>query len=182
MLARAAARRKEIGIRLALGANRARLIRQLLTESLLLSVLGGGLGLLLALWVTDLMDGFVPVLEYTILKDFFALDSRALVFTAVVSLATGLIFGLAPALQSSNPQVVPVLKGLPESQRRGRFKRFNLRNSLVVAQVALSLVVLVCGGLFIKSFRQAQTMDPGFHNPNGLIVTLSPQHYEFAGC
>jgi predicted permease len=175
MLARAAARRKEIGIRLALGANRARLIRQLLTESLLLSVLGGGLGLLLALWVTDLMDGFVPVLEYTILKDFFALDSRALVFTAVVSLATGLIFGLAPALQSSNPQVVPVLKGLPESQRRGRFKRFNLRNSLVVAQVALSLVVLVCGGLFIKSFRQAQTMDPGFHNPNGLIVTLSPQ-------
>lgn len=175
MLARAAARRKEIGIRLALGANRARLIRQLLTESLLLSVLGGGLGLLLALWVTDLMDGFVPVLEYTILKDFFALDSRALVFTAVVSLATGLIFGLAPALQSSNPQVVPVLKGVPESQRRGRFSRFNLRNSLVVAQVALSLVVLVCGGLFIKSFRQAQTMDPGFHNPNGLIVTLSPQ-------
>jgi len=175
MLARAAARRKEIGIRLALGANRVRLIRQLLTESLLLSVLGGGLGLLLALWVTDLMEGFVPVLEYTILKDFFALDSRALVFTAVVSLATGLIFGLAPAWHSSNPQVVPVLKGLPETQRRGRFRRFSLRNSLVVAQVALSLMVLVCGGLFIKSFRQAQTMDPGFHNPNGLIVTLSPQ-------
>jgi predicted permease len=175
MLARAAARRKEIGIRLALGANRARLIRQLLTESLLLSLLGGGLGLLLAFWVTDLMQGFVPVLEYTILKDFFALDSRALVFTAVVSLATGLIFGLAPAWHSSNPEVVPVLKGLPETQRKGRFRRFGLRNSLVVAQVALSLVVLVCGGLFIKSFRQAQTMDPGFHNPNGLIVTLSPQ-------
>ena len=175
MLARAAARRKEIGIRLALGANRVRLIRQLLTESLLLAILGGGLGLLLALWVTDLMEGFVPVLEYTILKDFFALDSRALIFTAVVSLATGLIFGLAPAWHSSNPEVVPVLKGLPESQRKGRFRRFGLRNSLVVAQVALSLVVLVCGGLFIKSFRQAQTMDPGFSNPNGLIVMLSPQ-------
>jgi predicted permease len=175
MLARAAARRKEIGIRLALGANRARLIRQLLTESLLLSVLGGGLGLLLAFWVTDLMEGFVPVLEYTIVKDFFALDSRALIFTAVVSLATGLIFGLAPAWHSSNPEVVPVLKGLPETKRRGRFSRFSLRNSLVVAQVALSLMVLVCGGLFIKSFRQAQTMDPGFNNPNGLIVTLSPQ-------
>jgi predicted permease len=175
MLARAAARRKEIGIRLALGANRARLIRQLLTESLLLAILGGGLGLLLAFWVTDLMEGFVPVLEYTILKDFFALDSRALIFTAVVSLATGLIFGLAPAWHSSNPEVVPVLKGLPETQRRGRFSRFSLRNSLVVAQVALSLMVLVCGGLFIKSFRQAQTMDPGFKNPNGLVVTLSPQ-------
>jgi ABC-type lipoprotein release transport system permease subunit len=124
------------------------------------------------------MDGFIPVLEYTILKDFFALDSRALLFTLVVSLATGLIFGLAPAWHSSNPEVVPVLKGLPEAAHRGRrglFARFTLRNSLVVAQVALSLMVLVCGGLFIKSFRKAQTMDPGFNNPNGLIVSLSPQ-------
>lgn len=178
MLARAAARRKEIGIRLALGASRKRLIRQLLTESMLLSILGGALGLLFAVWVTKLMDGFVPVLEYTIIKDFFALDSRALLFTLVVSLATGLIFGLAPALQASNPAVVPVLKGLPEAQNRGShglFARFTLRNTLVVAQVALSLMVLVCGGLFIKSFRKAQTMDPGFNNPNGLIVTLSPQ-------
>src|SRR5829696_9552289 len=115
MLARAAARRKEIGIRLALGANRARLIRQLLTESLLLAVLGGGLGLLLAVWVTDLMDGFVPVLEYTILNDFFALDSRALVFTLIISIGTGVVFGLAPAWHSSNPDVVPVLKGDPEA-------------------------------------------------------------------
>ncbi|HEU4795894.1 MAG TPA: ABC transporter permease, partial [Pyrinomonadaceae bacterium] len=174
MLARAAARRKEIGIRLALGANRARLIRQLLTESLLLAVMGGGLGLLLALWVTDLMQGFVPVLEYTIIKDFFALDSRALLFTLVISLATGLVFGLAPAWQSSNPDVVPVLKGVVEVQNRRRFGKLTLRNGLVVAQVALSLVVLVCSGLFIKSFRQAQTMDPGFNNPNGLIVSLNP--------
>jgi predicted permease len=174
MLARAAARRKEIGIRLALGANRARLIRQLMTESLLLAVLGGGLGLLLAVWVTDLMQGFVPVLEYTIIKDFFALDSRALLFTLVVSLATGLVFGLAPAWQSSNPDVVPVLKGMAEVRSRKRFGKITLRNGLVVAQVALSLMVLVCGGLFIKSFRQAQTMDPGFNNPNGLIVSLNP--------
>jgi predicted permease len=175
MLARAAARRKEIGIRLALGASRTRLIRQLLTESLLLAVLGGGLGLLLAIWVTKLMEGFIPVLEYTIIKDFFALDSRALIFTAVVSLATGLIFGLAPAWHSSNPDVVPVLKGLPEMAHKRRLRRFTLRNSLVVAQVALSFTVLVCGGLFIKSFRKAQTMDPGFNNPNGLILSLSPQ-------
>jgi len=175
MLARAAARRKEIGIRLALGANRARLIRQLLTESLLLSLLGGALGLLLAFWVSDLMEGFIPVLEYNFVKDFFALDSRALVFTLIISLATGLVFGLAPAWQSSNPDVVPVLKGDPEAALRGKRRAFGLRNVLVVAQVALSLVVLVCGGLFIKSFRKAQTMDPGFDNPNGLIVSLSPQ-------
>jgi predicted permease len=85
------------------------------------------------------------------------------------------VFGLAPALQSSNPDVVPVLKGDPEAAQRGKRRAFGLRNVLVVAQVALSLVVLVCGGLFIKSFRKAQTMDPGFDNPNGLIVSLSPQ-------
>src|SRR5688500_13795185 len=175
MLARAAARRKEIGIRLALGANRARLIRQLLTESLLLSLLGGALGLLLAFWVSDLMEGFIPILEYNFIKDFFALDSRALIFTLIISLGTGLVFGLAPAWQSSNPDVVPVLKGDPEAAQRGKRRAFGLRNVLVVAQVALSLVVLVCGGLFIKSFRKAQTMDPGFENPKGLIVSLSPQ-------
>ena len=175
MLARAAARRKEIGIRLALGANRARLIRQLLTESLLLSLLGGGLGLLLAFWVTDLMEGFIPILEYNIISNFFALDSRALVFTFLISIGTGLVFGLAPAWQSSNPDVVPVLKGDTQAAQRGKRRAFGLRNVLVVVQVALSLVVLVCGGLFIKSFRKAQTMDPGFDNPNGLIVSLSPQ-------
>jgi predicted permease len=174
MLARAAGRRREIGIRLALGANRARLVRQLLTESLLLAIAGGGLGLLLAFWVTDLMEGFIPVLEYNIVKDFFALDSRALVFTLIVSLVTGLVFGLAPAWHSSNPDVVPVLKGEAEAARRGKRRGFSLRNVLVVSQVALSLVVLVCGGLFIKSFRKAQTMDPGFDNANGLIVSLSP--------
>ena len=174
MLARAAARRREIGIRLALGANRARLIRQLLTESLLLSLLGGGLGLLLAFWVTDLMQGFVPVLEYNIVNNFFAIDSRALIFTLAISLGTGVIFGLAPAWHSSNPDVVPLLKGASEAATQGKRRAFTLRNALVVAQVSLSLVVLVCGGLFIKSFRRAQTMSPGFDNPKGLIVSLSP--------
>ena len=174
MLARAAARRKEIGIRLALGANRARLIRQLLTESVLLSIAGGALGLLLAFWVTDLMQAFVPILEYKIVDNFFAIDSRALIFTLAISLATGLVFGLAPAWHSSNPDVVPVLKGDAEAARRGKLRAFGLRNVLVVAQVALSLVVLVCGGLFIKSFRKAQMMDPGFSNDKGLIVSLSP--------
>ena len=174
MLARAAGRRKEIGIRLALGANRARLVRQLLTESMLLSIAGGGLGLLLALWVTKLMEGFVPVLEYNVVANFFALDSRALLFTLIISIGTGLVFGLAPAWHSSNPALVPVLKGEAEAAKRGRLKTLGLRNVLVVAQVALSLVVLVCGGLFIKSFRKAQTMDPGFNNANGLVMSLSP--------
>ena len=174
MLARAAARRKEIGIRLALGANRARLIRQLLTESLLLSLIGGGLGLLLAFWVTDLMQGFVPVIEYNIVSNFFAIDTRALLFTLAITLVTGLIFGLAPAWHSSNPDVVPVLKGAAEVAPQGKRRAFTLRNVLVVAQVSLSLVVLVCGALFIKSFRKAQTMDPGFNNANGLIISLSP--------
>ena len=84
------------------------------------------------------------------------------------------MFGLAPAWHSSNPDVVPVLKGEPEAAREEREERLGLRNVLVVAQVALSLVVLVCGGLFIKSFRKAQTMDPGFDNRKGLIVSLSP--------
>ena len=149
MLAKAAARRREIGIRLALGASRARLIRQLLTESMLLSIVGGGLGLLLAFWVTDLMQGFIPVLEYNIVNGFFSLDSRALVFTLIISLGTGIVFGLAPAWHSSNPDVVPVLKGDPEAAKRGKRRAFGLRNVLVVAQVALSLVVLVCGGLFM---------------------------------
>jgi len=174
LLARAAARRKEIGIRLALGASRARLIRQLLTESLLLSLIGGGLGLLLANWMTDLMQGFIPVLQYNVVEDFFALDSRALMFTLVISVATGIVFGLAPAWNSSNPDVVPVLKGGSGIVEKGRTRRVTLRSSLVVAQVALSLVVLVCAGLFIKSFRKAQQMDPGFDTKNAVLMTLNP--------
>jgi len=174
LLARAAARRKEIGIRIALGASRSRLIRQLLTESLLLSLVGGGLGLLLAYWITRLMEGFIPIIQYNIVENFFALDSQALVFTFIVAVACGLVFGLAPAWNSSNPDIVPVLKGASGIQK-GKTRRLTLRNGLVVGQVALSLVVLVCGGLFIKSFRRAQQIDPGFETRNALLVTLNPQ-------
>ena len=174
LLARAAARRKEIGIRMALGASRSRLIRQLLTESLILSVAGGGLGLLLAYWITHLMEGFIPIIQYNIIENFFALDSRALLFTFVVAVGSGLVFGLAPAWNSSNPDIVPVLKGGSDVRQR-KTRRLTLRNTLVVAQVALSLVVLVCGGLFIKSFRRAQQMDPGFETRDVLLATLNPQ-------
>jgi predicted permease len=180
LLARAAARRKEIGIRLALGASRARLIRQLLTESLMLSLLGGTLGLLLAYWMTNLMQGFIPVLNYNVVQDFFALDTNALIFTFGVSIATGIVFGLAPAWNSSNPELVPILKGGAEVVK-GKTRRVTLRNSLVVAQVALSLVVLVCAGLFIKSFRKAQQMDPGFNAKNSLLMNLSPSLVGYDG-
>jgi predicted permease len=175
LLARAAARRKEIGIRLAVGASRARLIRQLLTENVLLSLLGGGLGLLVAYWVTYLMQGFIPVLQYNLANDFFSIDSRALIFNLVISLLTGLLFGLAPAWHASKPDVVPVLKGDVATSDVGKRRRFTLRNTLVVAQVALSLVVLVCAGLFIQSFRNAQRMDPGFGAQNVLLMSLNPQ-------
>ena len=175
LLARAAARRKEIGIRLALGASRARLIRQLLTENVLLSVMGGGLGLLLAYWLTYLMQGFIPVLQYNVVSDFFGIDSRALIFTLVVSLLTGVVFGLAPAWHASKPDLVPVLKGDVTTSESGKRRRFTLRNTLVVAQVALSLVVLVCGGLFVRSFRNAQRMDPGFGAQNVLLMSFNPQ-------
>jgi predicted permease len=175
LLARAAARRREIGIRLALGASRARLVRQLLTESLLLAVLGGGFGLLFAYWVTHLMQGFIPVLPYNVVSDFFNLDSRALLFTLIVSLATGLIFGLAPAWHTSSPDVVPVLKGNLTAATTGKRRRATLGNTLVIAQVALSIVVLVCAALFVRSFRNAQQMDPGFSASNMLMVSLNPR-------
>lgn len=175
LLARATARRKEIGIRLALGASRWRLIRQLLTESLLLSLMGGVAGLLLAYWVTGLMQASVPILPYNLAEDFFVIDSRVLIFTLIVSLGTGIIFGLTPALHASNPDVVPVLKSDSQSTHSGKTRKLTLRNSLVVIQVALSLVVLVCGGLLIKSFQNAQSMDPGFGSRDVLLVSLNPQ-------
>jgi predicted permease len=181
LLARAASRRREMGVRLALGASRARLVRQLLTEGLVLSVLGGFLGLLLANWITALMQAFIPVLPYNLVNDFFGLDARALWFTLGVSLLSGIVFGLAPALNASNPELVPLLKGDANTGESGKRRRITLRNALVVAQVAMSLVVLVCGGLFIKSFRHAQQMDPGF-NPRGvLLVALNPQLVGYDG-
>ena len=172
LLARSAARRKEIGIRLALGASRARIVRQLLTESVLLALLAGALGLLIAFWVADLLHAIIPVLPYTVIMD-FAPDSRALWFTLGVSLLTGIVFGLAPALQASKLDLVPVLKNEAVSLRHGS-RRVALRDLLVVTQVALSLVVLVCAGLLIKSFVNAQSIDPGFETERGLAVSLNP--------
>ena len=171
LLARSVARRREIGIRLALGAGRWRVVRQLLVESLLLALAGGLVGLVLSFWMTDALTAFFPSIAYQIVLD-VSPDTRALVFTLGVSLLTGIVFGLAPAFQATKPELVPVLKG--ESQRAGRARRLSLRNALVVAQVALSVVVLVCAALFVQSFRHAKSIDPGFATTGAYIVSVNP--------
>jgi predicted permease len=174
LLARAASRRREIGIRLALGAGRWRIMRQLLTESLLLALTGGALGLLLAFWLTDMMMTFVPVLPYALVFTFTP-DTRALLFTLGVSVACGVLFGLAPALQASQPDLIPVLKGEEGDARRGQGRRrLQARHMLVVAQVALSLVVLTCAGLLVRSFRNAKAIDTGMAADNVVAATVSP--------
>src|SRR5262249_28102907 len=155
-LARARARQKEIAVRLSLGAGRAHLVRQLLTESLLLSLLGGACGLLLAASANHLLMGVLPTLRLPIKADLqLSLDGRVLAFTLALSLATGLLFGLVPALQTSRPELVTALKsqaapgGAPGRRLAGR-------NLLVAGQVALSLVALIAAGLFLRSLDAAQ--------------------------
>ena len=158
LLARALARRREIGIRLALGANRPRLVRQLFTESLALGLLAGGVGVMVAFWSRDLIGAFVPPAPFPIAID-MRVGTPVLVFTLVVTAVTAVIFGLAPAVQASNPELVPTLKddigGAPS-------RRSRLQSSLVVAQVALSIVSLVCAGLFTRSLGASRHADVGF--------------------
>src|SRR5262245_14472494 len=171
LLARAVRRRQEVAIRLALGASRWRLIRQLLTESVLLALAGGGAGCLLAAWLTGLLRSIHPPTPVPI-EISATLDVRALGFTLAVSVLSGLLFGLAPAWYASKLDLVPMLK----DDRRtggGRTARFSLRNLLVVSQVAVSLVLLICAGLFIRSLGRAQSLDPGFETERALTVPLN---------
>ncbi|HJR61939.1 MAG TPA: ABC transporter permease, partial [Vicinamibacterales bacterium] len=174
LLARASRRRKEIAIRLALGAGRVRLMRQLLTESVLLSALGGALGLLLAYW---LLDGLVAAdLQLPIpVDDSLSIDGRVLAFTGLLAIATGVLFGLAPAIQASKPDVVSVLKSetVATGTGRGWLRLISLRQVLVVSQVALSLVSLIAAGLFLRSLRDAQSIDPGFETRGVLVMNFN---------
>ena len=168
LLARATERRKEIGIRLAVGASRARLVRQLLTESVMLSVAGGAVGLLLAAWTNHVVASIKLPTDIALLFD-LRLDWRVLLFTFALSILTGMIFSLIPALQSSKPELVPALKD--ESSMAG-FRRSRLRNALVIAQVALSLVLLISAGLIVRSLQAAQRMRPGFNPQNAVALSL----------
>jgi predicted permease len=172
LLARASARRKEIAMRLALGAGRARLIRQLLTESLVLSLVGGVVGFLFAFWARDLLRSFDPVGGGPNATPVATLNFRVLGFTLLVSLLSGVIFGLAPALQASKPDLVLTLKGETSAPTRRAFG-FNLRKALVVIQVALSLVSLISAGLFVRSLRNAQAVNPGFITDNILLADFN---------
>jgi len=177
-LARATSRRKEIAIRLAVGASRGRLIRQLLTEGVLLSLAGGALGLMLAAWINWLVGGIKLPLDVALVFD-LPLDWRVLLFALGLSIFTGVVFSLLPALQSSKPALVPSLK---DDAKLGGFRRSRLRNSLVIAQVSLSLVLLVCAGLIVRSLQAAQKMRPGFDTQAAIAISFDVglQGYEEA--
>ena len=172
LLARAEDRRKEIAVRLALGAGRRRLVSQLLVESTMLAVLGGVGGLILARWTVELMMAFQPPLPIPVDLD-ISLDRTVLLFTAGVSLLAGLAFGLVPALQATNPDVAPTLKN--EGTGSGPKSRINLRGALVVTQVAFSFVLLIGAGLFVRSLQKAQLIDPGFHTGPGAVAWPMPE-------
>lgn len=168
LLLRATSRRREIAVKLALGATRARLVRQLLTEGLLLSLLGGTLGLLLAPWCAEMILA-IQQPAYGLHGVDIGLDGRILAFTGLLSFLTALVFGLAPALQASKTDVVTSLKdGAPSSGHRSS----RLQGYLVVAQVALSLVLLIGAGLAVKTMRKALTMDRGFDSEGLMLMSM----------
>jgi predicted permease len=170
LLARAATRRKEIAVRLALGAGRFRLIRQLLTESVLMAVLGGAAGLLFAHWCARLLLSYLP--QQTQVSLDVAPDGRVLGFTLAVSLLTGLLFGLAPAWQATQLDLTSSLKGAV-GRSAGR-TRLALNKLLVVLQVALSLLLLVGSGLLVRSLQNLKNVDTGFDRENLIQFSIDP--------
>jgi predicted permease len=167
LLARAAARRREIAIRLALGAGRGRLLRQFLTESLVLSAVGGTLGLLFALWSSRALTVFFSN-QYVDTT----LDTRVLAFTLVTSVLSGLLFGVTPALRSSRTEVAETFRG--ETRRDGPLSRLRLGKLLVAGQVGISLLLLIGAGLFIRTLGNLRAMDPGFRGADVLLATVNP--------
>jgi predicted permease len=167
LLARANARRKEIAVRLALGAGRARLLRQFLTESVTLSVVGGTLGLLFTYWSAGALAGFLTKSVLDV-----APDARLFGFTLAVSILTGLLFGCAPALQATHPDLTPALKN--DTARGTPGKRLILGDFLVAGQVAVSLLLLIGAGLFIRTLGNLRNLDMGFRADDVLLVSLNP--------
>jgi predicted permease len=167
LLARAAARTGEIAVRLSIGASRAQVIRQLLTEALILAVFGGAFGLAVARWTIDFIEALLPAEAASTMQ--FVVDARVMLFTAVVTLATGFVFGLFPALQSTRPDIIGALKG-----QTARLSGVRLRNSLATAQIALSMTLLVAAGLFTKSLYKVSRVDLGLKVDNVVTFGVSP--------
>ena len=169
LLARSAARQKEIAIRAAMGASRTRVLRQMLTESILLSAIGGIAGLILSIWLTDVLMSMLP--ESAPRFEHIGIDYRVLAFALGVSALTGVLFGIVPALQASKLDVTSALK---EGGRSGEgHRRTSARSLLLIGEVALSLMLLVGAGLLIKSFLRLQEIRPGFNAHNVLIANLA---------
>lgn len=181
LLARAARRQKEISVRVAVGASRARLIRQLLTESALLGLMGGVAGLLLAWWGSHVLIGLSPA---TLPRaETIGVDLQVLTFTLLLSLLTGVVFGVAPAVGSSKPDLNQSLKEAGRSSGRSLWGR-RIRGLLVVGEIALSLTLLIAGGLAIKSFVRLLRVDPGFDPRNVLAIQLDlvrPRYADVTG-
>lgn len=178
LLARAASRQREIATRLAIGASRSRLVRQLLTESLLLSIPGGALGLVVAFWGTGVLLTLVNTGGRVVALNLQP-DARILLFTAAVSILTGLLFGTIPALQA-------VRSGDPAARLGGRTvagreRRWGWRQALMTSQVALSLLLLSGGGLFLRTLRNLQSLDPGFRADNVLLIGLDSRRDGYDG-
>lgn len=169
MLVRSVTRRREIAIRMSLGASRWRLVRQLLVESLVLAFAGGAIALLITFWTAGSMMKFVPPMDFPFLLNIRA-DRAVLIATAVISLLTGVIFGILPALRASGEAPVSVLKEESGSSSGARGKG-RLASGLVVAQISLSLLLLICAGLFIRSFLSAQQIDSGFNGRGVLLAS-----------
>ena len=180
MLARAAARRKEMAVRLTLGAGQMRIVRQLLTESLILSILGGMLGVFLAYWGAHAIITFVSSNQTRPLAFAAGVDMRVLGFTVGISLLTGILFGIAPAFRSIRVDLTPALKeGEGSSAGAGhaggrRFGSFSVGNGLVVAQVALAVVVLIGAGLLVRTLQNLRSVDVGFDSHNIVIFSIDP--------
>lgn len=168
MLVRSVGRRREIAIRISLGGSRWRLVRQLLVESLILALTGGVVALLITFWTQGTLIKFLPVTEDIPLALSIAADRTVLLATLVISVLTGVIFGILPALRSSGIAPAAVLKEDAGSVAGG-LRKARLASALVVAQISLSLLLLICAGLFIRSFRSAQLINPGF-NPHDVLI------------
>lgn len=177
MLARGAARQKEMAVRFALGARRPRIIRQLLTESVILSVLGGALGILFAYWGASAIISFVSSNRPRSIGFAAGVDTRVMAFAVVVSVLTGIFFGIAPAFRGTRVDLAPTLKeseGSSGISSRARGKWFGLGNALVVAQVALAIVVLVGAGLLVRTLDNLRSVDIGFDTRNLLTFSVNP--------